>query len=399
MCPSPSRYRWVMGCILQFSLLFAGDALIPCPASAVETPTYSIRWNTNAAPLSVEVSGLAGPTLRCLETTNWQRADWQKLFSVYAGQGDFIADMSVPAMLGSYRVADGLIRFQPQFPLERGVTYRAVFRPSRLTEDHRSADIVSKFQLPTTRHKPTTAVSQIYPSADLLPENLLKFYVHFSAPMQGGHIYHYIHLRDETGKPVELPFLEIDEELWNPEMTRLTLFIDPGRIKRGVQPLEEIGPALEEGKRYTLEIDAAWRDSTGLPLRENFRKSFRVGVQDREPPAPTTWKIKTPKAGTRDALTVNFPEPLDQALALRVIHVANPAGKLVEGASVLSDHEQRWNFTPEKSWTAGQHQLQVQNTIEDLAGNNIGKAFEVDLFEGVQRRFTNAVVKMPFDVQ
>jgi hypothetical protein len=41
----------------------------------------------------------------------------------------------------------------------------------------------------------------------------------------------------------------------------------------------------------------------------------------------------------------------------------------------------------------------VQNTIEDLAGNNIGKAFEVDVFEGVQRRFTNTVVKLSFDVQ
>jgi hypothetical protein len=179
----------------------------------------------------------------------------------------------------------------------------------------------------------------------------------------------------------------------------LTLFIDPGRIKRGVQPLEEIGPALEEGKRYTLEIDAAWHDSTGLPLRESFRKSFRVGAQDRNPPAPATWKIQSPKVGTRNALMVDFPEPMDHALALRVIRVANAADQFVEGTSALSDHEQRWSFTPQKSWSAGQHQLQVQNTIEDLAGNNIGKAFEVDLFESVQRRFTNQVLKLTFEIR
>jgi len=34
--------------------------------------------------------------------------------------------------------------------------------------------------------------------------------------MQRGHIYDYIHLRNEAGQNVELPFLEIDEELWNP---------------------------------------------------------------------------------------------------------------------------------------------------------------------------------------
>jgi len=141
-----------------------------------------------------------------------------------------------------------------------------------------------------------------------LPQNLLKFYLHFSAPMSRGHIYDHIHLLDQNGQAVELPFLEIDEELWNPEMTRLTLFIDPGRIKRGVQPLEEIGPALEAGKSYTLEIDAAWRDNAGLPLRENFRKSFRVAAPDREPPAPATWKIRSPKAGTHAALNIGMPE-------------------------------------------------------------------------------------------
>jgi hypothetical protein len=370
-------------------------------AAIAEASTYSLRWTTNSNQTSVEVVGIDEKTLRQLQETDWQGDDWHKLLSVYAGQGDFVADMSVPAMLGSYRIEDGSIRFQPKFPLERGIAYRAVFRPARLPggANIRSAEVVSKFHLPTAQHKPTTVVAQVYPSGDMLPENLLKFYVHFSAPMRRGHIYDHIHLLDEAGKPVELPFLEIDEELWNPEMTRLTLFIDPGRIKRGVQPLEEIGPALEEGKRYTLVIDAAWQDNAGLPLLENFRKAFRVGAPDREPPAPARWKITSPKAGTHDALTVSFPEPMDQALALRVIRVANAAGRMVEGASALSDHEQRWSFTPREPWGTGHHQLQVQNTIEDLAGNNIGKAFEVDLFEGVQRRFTNEVVKLSFEVR
>ena len=217
--------------------------------------------------------------------------------------------------------------------------------------------------------------------------------------MRSGHIYEHVRLRDEAGKPVELPFLELDEELWNPEMTRLTLFIDPGRIKREVKPLEDIGPALEAGKRYTLEIDAACHDSAGLPLREAFRKSFRVGAPDRDPTSLANWKVNPPKSGTRDSLTVEFSEPMDHALALRVIRVANAAGRLVEGTSDLADHETRWRFTPRDAWTPGSHQLQVQNNIEDLAGNNIGKAFEVDLLEPVQRRFTNQVVRLSFEVR
>ena len=197
-----------------------------------EASTFSLRWTTNSNQTSVEVAGLGDGTLRQLQGANWQTENWRKLLSVYAGQGDFAADMNVPAMLGNYRVAGGLILFQPQFPLERGVTYRAVLRPSKLpgSAHDRSADIISIFNLPNAESKPTTVVAQVYPSADVLPENLLKFYVHFSAPMRRGHIYDHIHLLDEAGKPVELPFLEIDEELWNQEMTRLTLFIDPGRI-------------------------------------------------------------------------------------------------------------------------------------------------------------------------
>ena len=380
------------------SVLIAGWLAIP--AHSVEASTISIRWETNSNRLTVEVVGVPEKALRHLQSPNWPAENWHKVFSIYAGQDDFLTDMSIPGVSGNYSIEGVIIRFQSKFPLTRGVKYRAVFRPERLPEilEAVPGQIVSTFSLPVEQHERTTVVNHIYPSGDVLPENLLKFYLHFSAPMQGGHIYEHIHLRDETGKPVELPFLEIDEELWNLEMTRLTLFIDPGRIKRGVKPLEEIGPALEKGKQYTLEIDANWLDGRGAPLRENFRKTFRVGAADREPPSLATWKINSPKAGSREPLKVTFPEPMDHALALRVISVANPVGQLLSGTSALSDLEQLWTFVPRQLWSAGKHQLQVQNTIEDLAGNNIGKVFEVDLFDGVQRRFTNAVVTLRFEV-
>lgn len=90
---------------------------------------------------------------------------------------------------------------------------------------------------------------------------------------------------------------------------------------------------------------------------------------------------------------------MDHALALRVINVADATGRLVAGTNSLSNHETSWTFTPDKPWTTGQHQLQVLNTIEDLAGNNISKTFEEDLREGTQRRFTNQIVKLLFEVR
>jgi len=242
-------------------------------------------------------------------------------------------------------------------------------------------------------------VSQVYPSGDLLPENLLKFYVHFSAPMRGGRIYERIHLRNNAGADIELPFLEIDEELWNLEMTRVTLFIDPGRIKREVRPLEEIGPALEEGKSCALVIDKAWEDATGVPLKESFRKEFKVGPPDRDPLDTKDWKLSFPQGGSTQPLSISFRKSMDHALAQRMIRVVTAAGELVAGRAHLEDQERRWLFTPERSWNTGPHTVLVQTTIEDLSGNNIGKAFEVDLFEGVQRQLTNSTARLPFEIK
>jgi Big-like domain-containing protein len=379
------------------------DAREACGQPAAVNPC--IRWTRDATETNkvfVEVSGLSGATLEALQELKWENPRWQRLLSVYAEQGDLRADIGLPPMLGFYRVRPDVLRFEPQFPLEPGVNYRAILHREHLPggAGAGAALVTSTFQVPRRALIPTTVVSQVYPSAGVLPENLLKFYVHFSAPMSSGHIYDHIRLiGDSTGKEVELPFLEIDEELWDPTMTRLTLFIDPGRIKRGVRPLEEIGPALEMGKRYTLVIDRAWHDATGTELKETFRKAFSVGSPDRDPPDPARWKIESPKPNTRDPLRITFTEPLDHALAQRVIQVASGSGQLVEGKPALEDQERRWTFVPTSPWRRGPHKLVIQTTIEDLAGNNIGKPFEVDLFEGVQRRLATATVKLPFDVR
>lgn len=362
---------------------------------------YTIRWvshPTDPKLHSVEVTGLTKATLARLRSSKWQLPDWQRLLRVQVEAKQ--TQTLLPAMVGTYRIEGNAIRFEPQYPLEPGLNYQASFRPAALPGykgDRR--ELTAVVRVPKRSLTPATVVTQVYPTADVLPENLLKFYVHFSAPMSRGNIYDYIRLLDANGKQVELPFLEIDEELWDDAMTRLTIFIDPGRIKRGVLPLEDVGPALEAGKRYSLLIDSAWQDGGGQPLKQSFQKLFLVGAPDREPPDPSQWKIQLPTSGTRNPLVVGFPEPMDNALTQRVIHIADASGQTVAGQTRLTDQERRWSFQPLGPWKPGQHQLVIQTTIEDLAGNNIGKPFDVDLFEGVQRRLTNATVKLPLRIQ
>jgi len=372
-------------------------ALLFLPLASAQS--YAIRWVTNDGKVAVEVTGVSSKTLGELVRAQWNSEQWQKLLSVSVDHGDVTAQLFLPAMLGSYGVSNGTVRFLPQFPLQRGIRYRAVFRPQNLPGGGADKPVVSTFAVAAAAQAATTRVTQVFPTADVLPENLLKFYVHFSAPMSRGQIYDHIQLREAGGRAVELPFLQIDEELWDANMTRLTLFIDPGRIKRGVLPLEEVGPALEEGKKYELVIDRVWHDAAGNPLQESFTKLFTVGPPQRAAIDPGEWKLDAPKPGTRDPLAVSFPGPIDHALALRLMQVLDGSGKGVVGTKALVDREQRWLFTPESPWQTGQYTVTVATHVEDLAGNNIGKPFEVDLFEGVQRRLTNTVVKLPFAVK
>lgn len=385
------------------ALVLAAGLLCQSPSFAVQNP-ISIRWIADpaeAARAVAEVSGIDHSALRRLRQGAWSQAKWQQLFAVYTEAEGAPGTQPALPMLGAYSIEGNAVRFTPRFPLEPGISYRAVFNPNLLPGAQRShiQTVSAVYRRPRPERAATTTVSRIYPSADTLPENLLKFYIHFSAPMSRGRIYDHIRLLDASGRAIELPFLEIDEELWDGEMTRLTLFIDPGRIKRGVLPLEEIGPSLETGKRYTLVIDRQWLDANGVMLRENFEKNFSVAPPDREPPVPSRWRIHTPPAGTRDPLTVDFAEPMDSALALRVIQIEDESGRRVEGKASLADEERRWMFAPDIEWSGGRYHIAVQTTIEDLAGNNIGKPFEVDLFEGIDRGLKIQTVRLPFEIR
>lgn len=373
-------------------------------AAETAAPGIQLRWKADQNDnhrVVVEAEGIRKERLEQLAITDRSLAQWQELLTVVAGTGDITTDINLPPMSGRYQITNDVLRFTPSFPLTDGVRYRATFRHAALPGLSGSTNpvVAATYRIAPTAHVPTTVVSAIYPSSAVVPENLLKFYLHFSAPMSRGNIYDHIHLLDYSGKPVELPFLEIDEELWNPEMTRLTLFLDPGRIKRGVRPLEEVGPSLEAGKSYSLVIGREWQDGSGNSLREPFTKQFKVGPPDREPPDPATWTLQPPAAGSRAAFTVTFPKPMDRALTERVIRIIDTGGHPVKGIVSIGDVERNWAFKPEEPWKPGDYRLQVPAIIEDLAGNNIGKPFDLDLEARADSPPSGSVITLPFTVK
>ena len=322
----------------------------------------------------VSVRGLDNRDLESVENLSGEQK--QKLLRVWVAD----AAPDSPPMLGEVmRRADQIV-FVPRYPFQAGLKYRARFDATVLGKNE--APIESEFAIAETSSTQSTRVSAIYPSADELPENLLKFYIHFSSPMSRGEAYRRIQLIDETGKVVQEPFLELSEELWNPQMTRFTLFFEPGRVKEGLVPRAEMGPALVKGKTYTLVIDGTWRDGENRPLVEGAKKVFRVVAADHAQPDPARWQISSPVAGTKEPLSIEFDESLDHAELGRVLSVRDASGKELPGEISIDEHEQHWTFTPLLAWQKGRHAVVVESILEDLAGNSIGRAFEVDLNKG-----------------
>lgn len=298
-----------------------------------------------------------------------------------------------PGMLGRYRREGATLVFTPRLRLQPGTTYRARLAIAG------GEPLEQRFAIPQA-DAPPTRVAAVYPSAAVLPENQLKFYLHFSAPMRQGVAFRHLRLLDGQGKPDELPFVDVGRELWDRSGTRLTLLLDPGRIKHGLKPREEQGPILHEGDEHTLVIDPAWPDALGRPLASVHEKRFRVAAPDAEMPAVARWKLTPPQAGERGQLVVDFDEPFDHALLLDMLAVRGPDGALVEGMPQVTNQERRWSFTPTAPWAAGDYRLEATATLEDLAGNSLAKPFEVDLFEKIDgAKARPEIFELPFEVR
>jgi hypothetical protein len=54
--------------------------------------------------------------------------------------------------------------------------------------------------------------------------------------------------------------------LWNKEATALTHWLDPGRIKRDLQPNQRLGNPLVFGEHCTLVVDRRWKNVAAISM-------------------------------------------------------------------------------------------------------------------------------------
>ena len=272
-------------------------------------------------------------------------------------------------ILGDYSVDGEYVRFTPLIPLTPELDYNI----------YEGSTLISAVTIPLPLDSEIPIVENIFPSSDSVPENMLKMYFVFSKPMQEVRSLDYIKVYDNKNDSLVDVFLDLQPELWNKKHTRLTLWLDPGRIKTDLIPNKERGLPIIEGKDYRLEIAAEWKDYTGVPLGVPYQKTFHVETRDTQSPDIRSWGILPPKAGSLEVLRIQFQEVMDAVLSKEVIKIYNKEGQEIAGVFLLEDNEKELSFKPENTWKSGGYYILVDAKLEDLAGNNLNRLFDTDL--------------------
>jgi hypothetical protein len=302
----------------------------------------------------------------------------------------------LPDVFGRYHVLEDRVRFIPHFPFERSVSYRAIFDPRPLGRFGFSEVLTLEFSLPREQNGSLPEVNRIFPSSDDLPENLLRFYICFSNPMQRGRVETEISLLGPDGEPAPDVLYRAPVELWDRSMRYLTILLDPGRLKRGVGPNRELGPPLKTDQVYSLAVGAGMTDISGGRLPATVYKRFRVTDAVREPIAVEQWKIMPPETNSRQPLVLIFPRPLDWALLSQTITIVSADKQSIEGRIVIDECERRWSFTPTSPWSAGAYHVGVASSLEDVCGNNVIAAFDRPLRLGSDLAYEVATRSISF---
>ena len=349
-------------------LLFAAILTVACVPAREAGPIEAALATDAAGAATVRISGLSSRELAALR--GLVDDAWPAVVSISV-------EGAAAPMAGAYAADSTGITFTPAFPFDPGRPYVVRVDPARLPVPRAGAEISTTTVALPVRESPRVRVVSITPSATTWPENTLRFYLHFSGPMSREPTAGRVKLLDQAGREVTGALLESDVDLWNEARTRVTVFFDPGRVKRGIRPNLEMGRALREGQRYAIAVDSAWRDAAGRPLEVGFHHVFRAGQAIERELDLAAWRITPPPAGARDTLVVTFPWALDHGLLRRVLSVASADGRVVDGTVDVDREETRWRFTPEAPWTSGAYVLVAEAILEDPSGNRIGRAFEI----------------------
>lgn len=291
---------------------------------------------------------------------------------------------SIP-IIGSFVKKDGDLIFTPKFSLLENVPY--------LLQTEKG-DI--GFSLKTSNNN-VPIITAVYPTADELPENLLRMYIQFSSPMKTVGNLEHIKLINEQGEEVKGAIFNNVYELWDDSQTQLTIIFDPARVKTGLRANETLGRALEPEKTFHLVIDEL-ENIYGKKLAHPFTKTFKVVAEDIISPSPDSWEFMLPKSNDNQPLTINFLDAVDKMSLLIRIQIYNDKDQMVQGKIHLKNQEKTWEFVPENDWNKGKYLAKINSRLADPSGNNLNGLFDHTI-GSLKNQREGEIVEIAFQIE
>lgn len=275
---------------------------------------------------------------------------------------------------GTFSYSSNDLIFTPYYPFERGLTYTV------RTKDLNTGKYFNRdFVLESIEKRDIAELLRIYPSAEELPENLIRFYLYFNTPMRKGEALQHIHLLDSIGNKDIKAFMQFKQELWSPDGKRLTLLFDPGRIKRGVSTNLTLGPALLKGNTYQLTISGEWQDVYGQKLGTTVKKTFKIGAAYRTAIDISNWSLNEPEVESTKPLTIQLHRIMDHALVQSMMQIKTEEDQTIQGSWGILESESVLYFSPVEKWQKGNYKIILNSSLEDVAGNNLNSLMDGQL--------------------
>ena len=306
---------------------------------------------------------------------DWSTLDGRDCIRITGGGEPEVRVEGAPE--GFPAVAGRLVRdgsawcFLPRYPFAAGVGYLVVGADGRSSQTLRRT---------STEPTPSTTVTRILPTAEVVPRNLLRVAIEFSAPMGAGGAAAAIRLVADDGPDLTDSLLQSHDELWDGGRTRLTVLLDPGRIKQGLARHEHDGyPLAADGTFRVVVHPTMMRDAGGAHLLRGAERRYRIVDPWTDRVDPGGWTMRRPAAGSVDPLEVAFDRSLDHALLQRCLRILAPDGPPIAGRAEIGVEERSWRFVPAQPWRRGSHVVAIDGSLEDLAGNSVARPFDRDL--------------------
>lgn len=284
-------------------------------------------------------------------------------FKVYVGFQDSLSIQNIKPILAKKLFRSDTILLSPVLSFRLNQTYTAFCNKEKLVFKN---EIDKNYSYPQ--------VENIYPSSDTLPSNQLKFNILFSTTMSDI-AYPHINLLDSDGNEIKRALLKEIPELWNEDKTALTIWIEPGRIKKGLGPNEELGEVLYKDQTYYLRISSDIRDRNGIQMNQEYLKKFVATYEDSIIPNIDDWIITSPNTMNMYKLKIDFPESMDYGSMMENLVVYNSNFGEIKGQWFFGKDERSIIFEAHTKWLKGNYTLRINSVVEDLAGNNLKRSF------------------------